>query len=214
MGTSYCKIFDNSSDQYKIVKSKNWDNKTQVDLACGYNASKRSKEVVNELVALAKGAQKLIKENSFCLCDVGSRDIKLIVFKEGNLVESDWNYLCGSLAGFTIELLGNYFQIDYHTLENDKDKEIISVTCGILGMGKIFDQIADGINPKEAVSAFVKGLVKNIYYFSKKPKKLYLSGGLCENKLFVSSFPCELIPLGRFVLVEGLKEMAKEKFNC
>jgi hypothetical protein len=53
---------------------------------------------------------------------------------------------------------------------------------------------------------FIKGIAKNIYDFSGKAEKIYISGGLCENKLFINSFPCEVIPLGRFVQVEGLKD--------
>jgi hypothetical protein len=34
---------------------------------------------------------------------------------------------------------------------------------------------------------------------------LYLSGGLCDNPLFVASFPCPVSPLGRFLLLAGLQ---------
>jgi activator of 2-hydroxyglutaryl-CoA dehydratase len=210
MGTSYYKIYDSKKKEYQIIKSKDWNKKILVDIACGYNAKKNSKKVINELVALAKGAKKLINEENFSLCDIGSRDIKFIQFKKGNFIESDWNYLCGSLAGFTIELLGDYFQIDFSKISSLKEGKITPFNCGILGMGRIFDQIADGINPEEAVGTFIRSLAKNIYHFSKKPKTLYLSGGLCENPLFIHSFPCKLIPLGRFVLVEGLKEITNE----
>ncbi len=46
----------------------------------------------------------------------------------------------------------------------------------------------------------------NAYRFIGEPKRFYLSGGMCENRLFQRSFPAEvdLRLLGRFVLVEGL----------
>ena len=72
---------------------------------------------------------------------------------------------------------------------------------------KIFDDIVAGSSETEAVARFVRGIALNGYRFAGSPEKLYLSGGLCANPLFVASFPCRLVPLGRFVLLEGLKAM-------
>ena len=46
----------------------------------------------------------------------------------------------------------------------------------------------------------------NAYRFIGEPEQFYLSGGMCENRLFRRSFPetAEVQALGRFVLVEGL----------
>ena len=77
--------------------------------------------------------------------------------------------------------------------------------CGVLGMGAIFDKISDGLPPEQAVAMFIKGLAKNIHNFAGGVEKIYLSGGLCENRLFVNSFPCEVTLLGRYVQIEGLK---------
>ena len=72
-------------------------------------------------------------------------------------------------------------------------------------MGAIFDKISDGLTPEQAVAMFIKGLTKNIHNFAGRGEKIYLSGGLCENRLFVSSFSCEVVLLGRYVQIEGLK---------
>jgi activator of 2-hydroxyglutaryl-CoA dehydratase len=135
--------------------------------------------------------------------DVGSRDIKSVTFKDGEYAGCDWNYMCGAMAGFTVGLLGSYFNIDYEDLETAQ--EHLPVTCGILGMGAIFDKIADGLPPEKAVAMFIKGLAKNIHSFAGRAERIYLAGGLCENSLFVNSFPCELVLLGRYVQIEGLK---------
>jgi len=66
--------------------------------------------------------------------------------------------------------------------------------------------VVTGESEEEAVAKFVKGIAVNAYNFAKRPEKLYLSGGLCDNPLFVGSFPCDIVPLGRFVLLAGLKE--------
>jgi hypothetical protein len=55
------------------------------------------------------------------------------------------------------------------------------------------------------VARFVRGIALNAYRFAGEPAELYLSGGLCDNPLFVASFPCPVSPLGRFLLLAGLQ---------
>ncbi len=73
-------------------------------------------------------------------------------------------------------------------------------------MSHIFDAVVSGSSESEAVAKFVRGIARNAHRFAGSPDRLYLSGGLCDNPLFIGCFPCEIIPLGRFVLLEGLKE--------
>ena len=63
-------------------------------------------------------------------------------------------------------------------------------------------------NSKEAFAQFLRGIAFNCENLVGRPKKTYLSGGLCMNPAFVQSFTCETIPLGRFVLIEGLRKIA------
>ncbi len=63
------------------------------------------------------------------------------------------------------------------------------VTCGIFGLEKIMDDISNGERPVNAISKFVHGIAYNAWSFSKKPKKIYLSGGFCDNECFVESLP-------------------------
>ena len=203
MGTQYTKIFDSATGEYRIIKSTDWPNGLKADVACGHNCKHKANLEVNELVALAKGAQELIEEDSFVLVDVGSRDIKSVTFTDREYAGCDWNYMCGAMAGFTVDLLGSHFNVDYDDVA--VAQEYVSVTCGVLGMGALFDKIADGLAPERAVAMFIRGLAKNIHNFAGRGEKIYLSGGLCENGLFVNSFPCEVVLLGRYVQVEGLK---------
>ena len=84
--------------------------------------------------------------------------------------------------------------------------EKFNVTCGIFGMEKIMDSISSGAQPAEAISKFVHGIAYNAWNFAKRPEKLYLSGGFCENRCLVNSLKnyCEVELLGRFILCEGL----------
>ena len=137
------------------------------------------------------------------LLDCGSRDIKFVRFAGGQVVDMGWNAECGASMGFTIELLSAYYGLDYASLAVPQTG--FSITCGVLGMSHIFDAVVSGVSEAEAVARFVRGIALNAYRFANEPAELYLSGGLCDNPLFVASFPCRVHPLGRFVLLAGLQ---------
>lgn len=179
-----------------LIKSMN----ITPDKSCGHmsNASE------NEIIALANGAKRIgISENATVL-DLGSRDAKWIRFKDGKFHDMDWNTSCASSTGATVEMLLKFYEVKAEELNFNPEK--FSVTCGIFGMEKIMDAISGGTKPSEAISKFVHGIAFNAWNFSKKPEKIYLSGGFCDNKCLVDSLAnyCEVIPLGRFVLCKGL----------
>ena len=207
-GTSYVKLLDTVQNGPRLIATKDAAGIT-ADVATGHNSRKRAKRSVNELTALAKGGGVLIAENSYTLLDCGSRDIKFVRFEQGHLKDMGWNTECGASMGFTIELLARYYHLDYHQMA--VPRETFAVTCGVLGMSHIFDAVIEGASEAEAVARFVKGIALNAFAFAGSPKKLYLSGGLCDNPLFVKSFPCQVVPLGRFVLLEGLRAILEEE---
>jgi len=203
-GTSYCKILDTATgDGPRIVATRELDRAFRADLATGHNAARRSVRSINELTALARGGRHLINRPDFVLLDCGSRDIKFIRFQGGEVVDMGWNAECGASMGFTIELLSTYYRLDYAAIPPPATG--FSITCGVLGMSHIFDAVVSGASEAEAVAKFVRGIALNAHRFAHEPEELYLSGGLCANPLFVASFPCRVHPLGRFVLLEGLR---------
>jgi len=208
-GTSYCKFLDTdkAAATPTITATKDLPPKLQIDLATGHNGKRFANQYVNELISLARGGEALIKEENFLLLDCGSRDIKFVEYESGKLKDMGWNAECGASMGFTIELLEKYYDLDYAKLS--VPETTFSVTCGVLGMSHIFDAVISGVPVSEAVAKFVKGIAINAYRFARSPKKIYLSGGLCDNPLFVASLPCEVEVLGRFVLLEGLKQTMK-----
>jgi len=210
-GTSYSKFLDlaEAAPQPRILATKELDRNLKVDLATGHNGKRFSQEYVNELIALARGAEALIAEPTYLVLDCGSRDIKYIRYRDGQLLDMGWNAECGASMGFTIELLERYYNLDFRHLP--VPAKTFSVTCGVLGISDIFDAITSGDGEAEAVARFVKGIAINAYRFAGSPEKLYLSGGLCDNPLFVQSFPCQVEPLGRFVLLRGLRHILTAK---
>ena len=213
-GTTYSKIItdkDCFSEQSLVCKKdemfyyilpssiiKSMDIKP--DACCGHMSNANE----NEIVALAKGAQKLDIDKDATVLDLGSRDAKWIRFKDGKFHDMDWNTSCASSTGATLEMLLKFYNIDAGNLNYNEDK--FPVTCGIFGMEKIMDSISGGNEPAEAISKFVHGIAFNAWNFAKRPNKIYLSGGFCENKCFVDSLNkyTEVELLGRFVLCEGL----------
>lgn len=210
-GTSYCKFLDLSEtdDSPTITATRDLPSDIHVSLATGHNGKRFADAYVNELIALARGGEALIKEPDYVLLDCGSRDIKYVQYENGSLKDMGWNAECGASMGFTIELLERYYELDYKDFA--VPEQTFSVTCGVLGMSHIFDAVITGVPVSEAVAKFVKGIAINAFRFVNSPSKIYLSGGLCDNSLFVNSFPCKVVTLGRYVLLRGLKE-SKERF--
>ncbi|HIJ78673.1 MAG: ATPase [Desulfobulbaceae bacterium] len=208
-GTTYCKFLDLAKPGAlpTIVPSRELWPDTRVDIATGHNGQRFADHYVNELIALARGGEILIPEKDYVLLDCGSRDIKFIKYKNGKLEDMGWNAECGASMGFTIELLKKYYELDYDDLQVPDHS--FSVTCGVLGMSDIFDAVISGVEVAEAVARFVKGIAINAYRFAGSPAAIYLSGGLCDNPLFVKSFPCQVTTLGRFVLLTGLSAEAQ-----
>lgn len=208
-GTSYSKILDltASNPQPLVVRSKELAGRQRVTIGTGHNGKRHTACYINELIALARGGEALIDADEYVLLDCGSRDIKFIKYRHGRLADMGWNSECGASMGFTIELLARYYDLDYQQLPVPASP--FSVTCGVLGMSRIFDAVVAGDPEDLAVARFVKGIAINAFRFAGSPATLYLSGGLCDNPLFVQSLPCQVVPLGRFVLLAGLQKAAQ-----
>lgn len=210
IGTTYSKFLDldETTDPRSIIPTKDLPQDLTLDMTTGHIGKRFSDQYVNELIALARGGEHLIDEKSYVLLDCGSRDIKFIRYLNGSLDDMGWNTECGASMGFTIELLETYYNLDYDDMP--VPDKTFSVTCGVLGMSHIFDAVIAGTPVAEAVARFVKGIAINAWRFAGSPLKLYLSGGLCDNRLFVKCLPCTVVPLGRFVLLEGLKMIVEK----
>jgi len=205
-GSSWTKIKDLDSGSVSIELTSRVLSNTNLrfEVATGHLGRDRTERYENELVALAQGSLKVVGESDFTVVDIGSRDTKFVSFRNRRIRKMGWNQSCGASTGFTLELLGKYYDIDYNHLPAVDEK--IPVTCGVFAIERIFDSIILGGSPEEALARFVHGVAYNVYNFALRPETLYVSGGLCANRCFLSSLQryCEVIPLGRFVLLEGL----------
>lgn len=208
-GTTWSKILtvEDSKKTYKIIPTAGLkDLNIEFEAGTGHSAGlKNVKRYENEVVALAHGAKEHLNLGNIVL-DLGSRDIKWVKFKDGRFSDMDWNTNCASATGATIEMLLKFYNVDVKELETVDER--YTVTCGIFGLEKIMDDVAKGTAPAFAIAKFIGGIAYNAWNFTKNPDKLCISGGFCENRCFVDSLSrlCEVVPLGRFVLVDGLYE--------
>lgn len=209
-GTSWTKTLDTGSGERKIRKTKDLG-LLRADLATGHNAGRRAGRAVNELIALGDGSLQLVEQERFTVLDVGSRDVKFVRFEDRKLREMNWSAKCGALTGFTLELVLGYFGVD--PARTAPGTRAMGITCGVLGLEQLFEAIAAGEGPESAIAGFTSGLAANAHAFIGRPERFYLSGGMCDNSLFMRSFPSgvEVVPLGRFVLIEGLKAGLQEE---
>ena len=208
-GSTWTKILDLGSNELEIITTKELVRRKNVffDVATGHCGRGRCGEYRNELIALTEGGLSLIEDEDFSLVDVGGRDIKFVRLKGRKVEKLDWNLACGSTTGATLELLGGYYDIDFVTLP--PVDRWVNVTCGVFGMERVLEQISIGTSPEESVAMFLHGLVRNVIDFIGRPEHFYLSGGFCENACFLKTAAryCRVTPLGRTVLLEGLKKV-------
>ena len=207
-GTTWTKILkvENEEKKYEVIPTstlKKLDIKP--NRATGHSIIKTD-NYENEVVALANGARKYL-EDDFIVLDLGSRDIKWVKYQNKKFQDMDWNSSCASATGATVEMLLKFYNVNLDDLVFTKEK--YAITCGIFGLEKIMDDVSGGMEPKIAISKFIHGIAYNAFAFTKNPKKLCISGGFCENKCFIKCLEqyCKVVPLGRFVLVDGLKSI-------
>ena len=205
-GTTWTKILEikDGIKEYKVIPTLEF---RKMDLkynkSTGHSLEKTPDKYINEVVALSYGAKKYL-EDDFIALDLGSRDIKWFKFQDKKFKDMDWNTSCASATGATIEMLLKFYDVKVEDLEFTKEK--YAITCGIFGLEKIMDDVSNGLEAKVAISKFVHGIAYNAFNFTKQPEKICISGGFCENICFVKCLEqyCNVIPLGRFVLVDGL----------
>lgn len=213
-GTSWSKVlevYENGEKKSFVVSSKELNSLSRkFDAATGHMAKNYLKEdgiYQNEMLSLAYGAKKLLSDEDLkdaTIVDIGSRDVKWVRFIDGKYKDLDWNGSCGSVTGATVEMLAKFYSVNASGLAAQKEK--IPVTCGVFAMEKIMDEIVSDTPAEVAIAKYIHGIAYNTWSFAGTPNKIYLSGGFCLNKCFIDSlkFYCEVVPMGRMVLLEGL----------
>lgn len=211
-GSSWCKVYETGDPEVRIVPSRKMvSSEADFDWGTGHTARKRSNRFENDLISLTRGALELVAEDDFTMLDLGSRDAKLVEFKERRPVKLDWSVGCAAATGATLEMIGRFYEIDFDTLKIDK--KWTPVTCGTYAVERIMDAVSGGDPVEQAIARFVHGLARNSFDFTGKPKSLYLSGGFTLNKPFMEALGLytEVIAMGRTVPLVGLFAFARDE---
>ncbi len=209
-GTTWTKVLkiEDNKKQYDIIKTSDFKKSfLKFEKCTGHSLQKTKGIYENEVVALSYGAKKYL-DDDFVVLDLGSRDIKYVKFENKKFKDMDWNCSCASATGATIEMLLKFYNVKNEDLKYTPER--YSITCGIFGLERIMDDVAQGVEPKIAISKFIHGIAYNAFNFVKKAPKICVSGGFCENKCFIESLEkySMVVPLGRFILVDGLSEIS------
>lgn len=211
-GSSFCKTFTQGDTEITIVPTRTMArDKLTFDWGTGHTARRLSTNFENDLISLSKGALALIEEEDFTVLDLGSRDAKVVCFKNRKPVKLDWSVGCAAATGATLEMLGKFYDVDFDSIPID-DKWT-AVTCGTYAVERIMDSVSAGEHESKAIGRFVHGLARNCFDFSGKPHTIYLSGGFTLNTAFTNALGryTRVIPLGRAVPLAGLWAFAQEK---
>ncbi|MBN2339972.1 MAG: hypothetical protein JXX29_09175 [Deltaproteobacteria bacterium] len=210
-GSSFCKTFTQGDEEVQIVPTRVMAREqNRYDYGTGHTARRLSDHFENDLISLSKGALALVQEPNFTMLDLGSRDSKVVAFRECKPVKLDWSVGCAAATGATLEMLGKFYDVDFDKVPID-DKWT-AVTCGTYAVERIMDSVSKGEHESLAIGRFIHGLARNVFDFSGKPNRLYLSGGFTRNNAFLRALRnyTEVIPMGRTVPLAGLWAFAAE----
>ncbi|MCK9523938.1 MAG: ATPase [Proteobacteria bacterium] len=211
-GSSWCKTYRQGDDTVRIVPTRTMSTRDlHFAYGTGHTARRRSARFENDLISLSKGALTLIDAADFTVLDLGSRDTKVVAFRDRTPTKLDWSVGCAAATGATIEMLGKFYDIDFATVAIDD--RWTPVTCGTYAVERIMDAVSAGEDIPRAIGRFIHGLARNCFDFSGRPDALYLSGGFCDNAPFISALSryTQVTPLGRTVPLCGLWAFAAEE---
>jgi activator of 2-hydroxyglutaryl-CoA dehydratase len=210
-GSSWCKIFRLGEAEVTILPVQKMIKQSyHFDWGTGHTSRKRSDHFENDLISLTRGALALVDKADFTMLDLGSRDAKLVGFKNRRPVKLDWSVGCAAATGATMEMLGRFYEVDFDRLP--PVEEWTTVTCGTYAVERIMDAIANGDSADHAISRFVHGLARHAHAFCGEPEVLYLSGGFTTNRAFMTALSryTKVIPMGRTVHLAGLFAFARD----
>lgn len=173
-------------------------------VSCGYGRNNivSGEQKINELSALAVGANKIIPGIPVVL-DIGGQDTKVICQEHGHLCEFYVNQKCAAGCGLflknTLNMLDMSFN-DFEVSERESDYLRLSSVCAVFAQTEIVDALAVGIPEKEIVQAVLLQIFTQARkLLDKMPgDRLVFSGGLTEIK-GIQTFAQKI--LGRSVVI-------------
>lgn len=154
-------------------------------ISCGYGKSNVEGILqINELTALARGANYICPEESFVI-DIGGQDTKLIRHENGKLREFFINDKCAAGSGMFLINTANMLERrldDFVLVPYEEMKIRLSSTCAVFAQSEIVRLLADNVSADEILSAVVFQILVQTKNLLRKVNcnKVVISGGLVE----------------------------------
>lgn len=150
-------------------------------VSCGYGRENiRYGKIVNELIALAKGAEFLMPKCNYIL-DIGGQDTKAIYQENGHIKKFFMNDVCAAGSGQFLLNVTNQLglRIDEIMLIDFEQKYRLSTTCAVFAQGEIVKMIADNVSEKDILSAVIMQIINQTKNLIGKlgGDNIYLTGG-------------------------------------
>ncbi|MHB9095451.1 MAG: acyl-CoA dehydratase activase [Eubacteriales bacterium] len=152
-------------------------------------------EDIPEIKAHALGAVWQTGLQDFTLLDLGGQDSKVILVREGKVVDFQTNDKCAAGSGRYLENMAAVLGLSLDELSSHRENPVdLNATCAIFGESEVIGKIIEG-NPAEELAAGVNYTI----YKRIKPMLLQLAsevlvftGGVARNSALQELFKSEL----------------------
>ncbi len=140
---------------------------------------------IPEIQAHALGAVFQSQRNSFTLIDIGGQDSKVILIRDGKVVDFLTNDRCAASSGRYLENMANVLDISLEELAGyDQDPAEINATCAIFGETELVALIVEGFSLPQLAAGVNYALYHRLAPLLKRMDSdlLVLSGGVALNQ--------------------------------
>lgn len=171
-----------------------YDKKDMVIVATGYGrvSVPEAKKTITEITCHAKGAISLFNNNNLVIIDIGGQDTKIIDVTNGEVTDFLMNDKCSAGTGRFLDVMAKTMDTDITSLiemASHGGGVTISSLCTVFAESEIISLIGRSEKKENIANAIVKSIItKIISQLSKvsyKNKKICLTGGLSNMRLFV-----------------------------
>ncbi len=192
-----------SVETSKLIKEKLESIDIDVDqsniIATGYGrvSVPYANKSITEITCHGKGAYYLLG-NDCTVIDIGGQDTKIITVENGRVTNFTMNDKCAAGTGRFLELMANSLAVDLGDLADmaliGQDISITSM-CTVFAESEVISLVGKGTPREDIARGIVNSITSRVSTMLHKHGSkgaIYLTGGLCEVKGFVSLLSAKL----------------------
>lgn len=191
----YCSITDGKVN-VDFEKLKLYDFQKIVSTGYGRNnVSIENAKVIVELKAHMLGALWQTKLDTFILLDVGGQDTKVVVVKNGKMLDMLLNDKCAASCGRYLENMSNVLGISLDMMSRCYENPVdLSSMCAVFAESELIGKISEGYAIKALAAGVNYSLFKRIKPLLERFSKetCVLTGGVANNNALRKYIESEL----------------------